>query len=124
MKNFSHQAAQGDVMFIRVAALPENLQLVPLPAEDGQHVVAHSETGHHHAVLEREDIQHFQEDPRHAKAMDLLRSFLVVGPSGPAKVEHHRETHTHETINLEPGVYEVRRQREYDPSAGWRVAAD
>jgi hypothetical protein len=34
-----------------------------------------------------------------------------------------RSFDTHETLNIPPGIYEVRRQREYVPE-GWRKAQD
>ncbi len=115
-KTFRLQAAQGDMLLRRVDSVPEGLEVIP--AVDGAHILAHSETGHHHSVLERPGVQHFQ------SAMDTLRSFLVIPEGDNVPVEHHREDHTHETVSLEPGAYEVIRQREFDASAGWRLAAD
>ena len=106
--------AQGDVMLIPVAALPEGL--VPARTENGAFIVTHSETGHHHIVMERPTVRMFND------VMDLFRSFLVI-EGEPADLEHLRPTDTHETVRLEPGIYEVRRQREYSP-AGWQRAAD
>ena len=40
-----------------------------------------------------------------------------------ADVVHLRDFHTHETVRLPRGVYEVRRQEEYTPQ-GWRRVAD
>lgn len=108
-----NQAAQGDVMFRRVDALPEGAK--PLNAEGGAFIVAHSETGHNHVVMERPGITYFS-------AMDDLRAFLIV-EGDPAPVEHRRSFDTHETIGLAPGIWEVRRQREYTPE-GFRRAAD
>lgn len=106
--------AQGDVMLIPVAALPEGQK--PAETENGAFIVTHSETGHHHVVMDRPGVQMFQD------TMDLFRSWLVI-EGEPAELEHLRSTDTHETVSLEPGVWEVRRQREYSPE-GWRRAAD
>jgi hypothetical protein len=38
-------------------------------------------------------------------------------------LRHLRQQDTHETLKIAPGIYEVRRQREYTPE-GWRRAAD
>ena len=108
-----NQAAQGDVMFRKIAALPEDA--VAAKAEKGAFVVAHSETGHNHIVLERAGVQYFS-------AMDEFRSYLIV-EGDPAPVEHQRSFDTHGTIGLSEGVWEVRRQREYTPE-GFRRAAD
>jgi len=107
--------AQGDVMLIPVAELPATGHS-PAKTEHGAFIVTHSETGHHHVVMERPGVQMFQD------TMDLFRSWLVV-EGQPADLEHLRSTDTHETIRLEPGVWEIRRQREYSPE-GWRRAAD
>lgn len=107
--------AQGDVMLIPVAALPATGH-APAGTENGAHIITHSETGHHHVVMERPGIQMFQDN------MDLFRSWLVIDGE-PADLDHLRATDTHETVRLEPGVWEVRRQREYAPE-GWQRAAD
>ncbi len=115
MKTFEKQAAQGDMMLIRIDKLPEGTK--PIPAEAGQHVLAHSETGHHHVVLERPGLQHLS-------GMDVLRSFLVVPEGEPVPLVHKRDHHTHETLMIPPGTYAVVRQREHDLTTGWRHAAD
>lgn len=107
------QAAQGDVMFRRIDALPANV--TPAKALNGAFVVAHSETGHNHIVMERPTVKMFA-------AMDEFRSYLVVEDK-PAEVEHQRSFDTHQTFALAPGIWEVRRQREYTPE-GFRRAAD
>lgn len=107
--------AQGDVMLIPVASLPANFGR-PVAAEKGALIVTHSETGHHHVVMERPGVEMFQD------AMNLFRGFLVI-EGEPADLEHLRSFDTHETLRLEPGVYEIRRQQEYSPE-GWRRAAD
>lgn len=114
MKQFSKIAAQGDMMLIKIDALP--VGMVPVTAIAGRFTLTHSESGHHHIVMERPDVRMFND------AMDLFRSFLVVENS-PVILEHLRPTDTHEPLQINPGIYEVRRQREYSP-AGWQRAAD
>lgn len=113
MKTFDKIAAQGDMMLIRIDALPGDAKAVK--AENGAFILTHSETGHHHVVKERPTVQFFS-------AMDEFRSYLVV-ENEPAVLEHLRPTDTHESLEIKPGIYEVRRQREYSP-AGWQRAAD
>lgn len=113
MKIIQTQAAQGDVMFRKIAELPSGLS--PAKSENGAFVVAHSETGHNHIVMERPTVRMFS-------AMDEFRSYLVV-EDHPATVEHQRGFDTHESFALSPGIWEVRRQREYTPE-GFRRAAD
>lgn len=114
MRSFQNVAAQGDMMLIRIDELPSNV--VPVKSENGRFILTHSETSHHHVVKERPDVRMFND------AMDIFRSFLVV-ENTPVMLEHLRATDTHEPLEIKPGVYEVRRQREYSP-AGWQRAAD
>lgn len=107
--------AQGDVMLIPVEAMPTGNFPIG-DKKNGAFVVTHSETGHDHIVMERPGVRMFQD------AMDQFRAFLVIEDE-PADLEHLRSHDTHETLRLEPGVWEVRRQREYAPE-GWRRAAD
>lgn len=102
------QGAQGDVLFRRIAALPKTgLKLVERGPQG--HVVAHSETGHHHVVPEAA-VAHFSSG-------DALLDFLEVPDTG-ATVIHLRNHDTHETLRLGGGSWEVRRQQEMTPE-GW-----
>jgi hypothetical protein len=109
MKSFSKTAAQGDVSFIKRQAVPTDARAVP--PENGIVVVTHSETGHNHVcLLDRESdepnvVMYETDNP--------LVAWLKV--NRPTVLEHQRPYDTHESIRFEPGVYEVRRQREYDP---------
>lgn len=114
MKTFNKVAAQGDLLLIRIDALPSHV-VQQLPT-NGQHVVAHSETGHHH-VVEASDVG-FYADPK-----DDMKSYLVVQGIIGAQLEHLRTFDTHETLLIPPGIFELRRQREYTPE-GWRRVED
>jgi len=113
MKTFKDIAAQGDMLIRRIEALPEDAK--PAEAFNGAFVLAHSETGHNHIVMERPGVRFFS-------AMDEFRSYLIV-EGEPAELQHQRSFDTHESLRIEPGIYEVRRQREYTPE-GFRRAAD
>jgi len=115
MKTFKSQAAQGDLLLRRIDTLPAGAEAVI--AEKGAYVLAHSETGHNHVVMERPNVRFYQD------RQDTFRSWLVVDGEESVPVEHQRDFHTHETIQVPPGIYEVRRQREYTPE-GFRRAAD
>lgn len=111
-KQFKTQAAQGDVLLRRIDKLPEGL--MPAKAEGGVFVVAHSETGHHHVVKERSA----------QLLIDKTNAFIAyLNVAEPCELEHLRDFDTHESLALEPGLYEVRRQVEYTPE-GWRRAQD
>ena len=103
---------QGDLMIRRIGKLPSGL--VPAKPENGNHIVAHSETGRHHVVKERSA----------QLLIDKTNAFIAyLDVAEPTVLEHLRSTDTHESYLLESGNYEVRRQREYVPE-GWRRAAD
>ena len=119
MKMMMQMAAQGDLLIRRIAddAIPAGAEEVA--PTGGRHVVAHSETGHHHYL--------------DATGVTLLRvpgdpmvAYLVIASDAEheyARLEHARPWDTHETIAIPPGTYELRRQREYTPE-GWRRVED
>lgn len=113
MKIVTKMAAQGDVMFRRVGVLPEK-GLSESPEVEGRLVVAHSETGHHHYLEVVPGMRHYV-------STDPTVAYLTL--EGEADVIHGRPHDTHETLRITPGVWEVRRQREYTP-AGWRRVED
>lgn len=106
--------AQGDLLLIPISNIPASAK--PAIVEGGHYIVAHSETGHHHVI-----------DARRAEvfeaADDKFIAYVRTLGDG-AEVEHKRDYHTHETINIRPNTtVEIRRQREYIPQ-GFRRAQD
>jgi hypothetical protein len=116
-ETFQNCAAQGDLMIRRIDELPAGLR--PMKTEGGRFIVAHSETGHHHVIAERPNVQVFVGD-------DPMVSYLQVIEATDATetlLEHLRDFHTHKTLAIPPGIFELRRQRENAPE-GWRRVAD
>jgi hypothetical protein len=112
MKTVKQIAAQGDVIFRKVASVPAGYE------ETEDLVVAHSETGHHHVASGN--------ITRYVSPEDVMVSFIVA--KGPVKIEHHRPWDTHEALELlQDGggdtTWEIRRQREHTPE-GWRRVED
>lgn len=116
MKSFTHMAAQGDFIILRIDAIPTDVETVD--PTNGKLVVAHSETGHDH-VMVADRVAAYK--PAGVKEVDLYQMFLAV--DAPTEINHLRSFDTHETLLVPPGNYEVRRQREY-VSEGFRRAAD
>lgn len=117
MKKFKNIAAQGDVLFRKVGAIPAHA--MPVTVKNGELIVTHSETGHHHVmVLDRESTPSVE--MFNAKDNPMLAWLKV---NRPTVLEHRRPHDTHDPILFGPGIYEVRRQREYTPE-GWRQVAD
>lgn len=116
-RTFQNQACQGDLLIRRVKIIPANLKSASVV--NGSFVVAESETHHHHVIDARPNVKVYDtEDP--------LLSYLEVIEATDATetlLRHLRGHDTHETILIPPGIYELRRQREWSPE-GWRRAAD
>ena len=111
MNTFENQAAQGDLLLRRINTIPAAAQRVD--PTNGRHVVAHSETGHHHTVPGDAELWRAPEDPM----VCYLRC------ESPIVLEHHRPWDTHAPIMVPAGTFELRRQREYTPE-GWRRVED
>lgn len=113
MKTFDKIAAQGDFLIMRVDRFPNNITAAK--AEGDLHVIAHSETGHNH-VMDATFVKAFK--PRKP---DIYTLFLQVDE--PTPITHLRSFDTHEPIMVPPGIYQIKRQREYTPE-GYRPAVD
>lgn len=108
-------AAQGDVMFIRVASLPSDAKLVE--QKGTRAIVAHSETGHHHTVDATGTKLYEWTDPN-VCFLQLTGEYV--------DVVHHRDYDTHAPIRLEGGpdsIWKIQRQSEWTPE-GWRQVQD
>ena len=104
---------QGDCILVPIKSIPAGADSIA--AKNGRFIVTHSETGHHHIVIERPDIQMFN-------GMDMFRDFLNVGDA-PAELVHLRDTHTHAPQTIAPGAWLIQRQAAYTPQ-GWERARD
>lgn len=109
MKTFVSNAAQGEISIRRIDALPANIK--PTEKERGMWIIGHSETHHDH-VLVAENPQVF-ECTNPPAGMRILYAVL----DQAADLVHMRGHDTHETIHHEPGIYEYRLGREFDPYA-------
>lgn len=116
MKTFLKTAAQGEALFRRIDAAPDSL--VDVAPVDGQVIIAHSETGHHHVMSADTVTLH---RPAEGVAVPEGLEILYAIVREPTALEHLRPHDTHEPILFEPGVYEIRRQREYTPEGFRRV---
>jgi len=119
MKEIKKSGAQGDVIFRRVKALPNGVVEKKI---EGEIIVAHSETGHHHVAESPGEVAFFS-------TKDPLVSYLRV-KGEYADIVHHRPWDTHETLRLLSDgtgegetIWEIGRQREWTPE-GYRIVAD
>lgn len=102
-------ANQGEIRIDRLEALPA-YDVKPFTERTAKgHIISHSEQGHHHIlggdceVMERTDAP---------AGMRILRA-IVEKPT----TLFQDATTPHEPVNLEPGIYEFRIKREFDPFA-------
>ena len=151
MKTFKNCACQGELMFTRVDKLPKKVKLTPVDSTpNGRIIVGHSETGHHHYVMENVDYSPGEE-------MSLLNSVLaetkargktneaIKATMDKASVSffstedpnvnylkvagkfvdliHDRSFDTHETLRIPHGLFKVTHQQEFTPS-GWQKVQD
>jgi len=121
MKTFKRIAAQGEAYIMRLN--PDSLSQIELEdaktAEGDKHIIAHSETGHHH-VMDRDKVEVYRPKTKDStKAVDVL--YMIV--KEPTSLDHLRPYDTHESIMFEPGEYKVTLQQEYTPE-GYRRVAD
>ena len=96
---------QGDILLVPIDDVPRNAKAVR--RENGKLILAHGKvTGHHHAF--DVDVTNVELVTKEGPEQLYL---MVHGVTAPLT---HQE---HATIDVAPGVYEVRRQREYSPEA-------
>lgn len=114
MKTFNIQACQGDLLIQRIDALPKHCIDDKSSVFSDHIVLAHSETGHHHVV-----------DSSSAKLfIDSENPFVMfLHVEKKTELSHLRNFDRHESLLLDEGFYQVRRQREY-VSEGFRPAQD
>jgi hypothetical protein len=111
---------QGDILLVPVEKVPDGLSEVP--REDGKIVLAEGEaTGHLHAI-EDEKATFLAKDPD--SPMDrylVVKEAEAIAAEAAGVALTHPE---HDTVTLEPGAYEVRRQQEYSQAGGIDLVAD
>jgi hypothetical protein len=112
MRTIDKAAAQGEIYIRHIDNPPANFLAggTPLAVEKGRFIIGHSETGHHH-VIERGGVD-VVEMPSPSAGIRLLR-LIVKDPR--KELIHERGHDTHEALGFEPGAYEIRIGREYDP---------
>ncbi len=121
MRTFTKVAAQGEITIRRLGeGLGTKTGYTELKPEHGKFVIGHSETGHHHVLDRVEGVQVFTKDQA-PEGMKVLYAIL----DEPTSLDHLRPHDTHESLLLEPGEYEFRIAREFDPYAELaRISAD
>lgn len=108
MKKIGKHYRQGDVLTIKVDAVPSDV--TPVAREGGRVVLAHGElTGHAHTIADK---------GASLKTTEAGRMYLEITGTELAELKHEE----HKTIPHEVGKYRVVRQTEYSPQALRNVA--
>lgn len=138
MEIINDVAAQGDILFIRVDRLPEG---AVLQAADGDPIVAHSESGHHHIVraFSGYRVEHYVVDAmtsavrivrkreRLTEIADSATAAIDIALAGASALHEKAGPDAHEAFGLacegEEAIYQINRQEELRPE-GWARVQD
>lgn len=101
--------AQGEVTIIKIDALPEKMNTKPVERTAKGFIVSHSEQGHHHLLSGGDVMERTSDVPA---GMQMLYAVLE-------KPERFFQDTAipHGEYELNPGIYEMRIAREFDPFA-------
>ena len=114
MKNYIGD--QGEISIFKINALPEGAKLEAVKRDQKGFIISHSKSGSHH-LLERGEVKE-RIDVR--EGMRVLYAIV----KEPTKL-FQDAADAHGSYDLEPGIYEFRIAREYDPFAEQaRMVAD
>lgn len=122
-------AAQGDLLIVSLSLAAANGMKIDEPnfeivaPPQGGHIVAHSETGHHHVLV---PVTGYPAPAlfRNKKLPDPeMQAIVRIGEGGLGKVEHRRDFFTHGEIVLPSGNWVLARQGRPTPE-GWKKVQD
>lgn len=108
MQKFEYAGAQGEVNSYRIDAVPEGC--TPVQAENGLLIVGHSESGHHHGFRDDGSVTLLERTKDVPAGMRILYAII----EAPSELMHDAGG-AHEGLLHEPGIYELRISREYNP---------
>jgi hypothetical protein len=101
-------AQQGEAKIFRIDALPAGIQTrSPQLDPTGAAIISHSESGHHHVISGADVLERTDNIPA---GMAILYAIV----RNPTALRQNADS-PHGEIKLDPGLYEIRVSREYDP---------
>lgn len=101
--------AQGEIYARKIDTLPTELTTFTERSKTGEWVISHSESGHHH-LLGAEGVDVLERTMDVPKGMRILYAIV----KEPTRLYQDAAT-PHDAHQIEPGIYEFRIAREYDP---------
>lgn len=109
-EHIGEQERQGDLLFVRIQPFDQNVVGKVFAPRTDNVIMEGEKTGHHHVLQEGVVLRApSQLSPNVAESLGLhQQSHALLHLEKPTTVEHPE----HGAVKLEPGYYEVRRQRE------------
>lgn len=101
--------AQGEITIIKIDAIPAGIETRAVERTGKGWIISHSESGNHHVLTCGDVLERTSGVP---EGMQVLYALL----DAPAALVQDAPV-PHEGYDLDPGVYEFRISREYDPFA-------
>lgn len=98
---------QGEVRIIKIDALPEGMQTKPAERIAKGFVISHSESGHHHCVTGGDVMERIDNVP-----VGMQKFYAIL--ENPEEFVQDA-ANPHGGYKLDPGIYEFRVSREFDP---------
>lgn len=103
-------AQQGEAKVFRIDVLPKDMATrAALRDAYGAAIISHSEQGHHHVIAGAEVLERTDSVP---PGMAILYAIVKTATA----LKQNAAT-PHKEIPLDPGLYEIRVSREFDPFA-------
>lgn len=99
---------QGEVKVIKIDVLPDGLKANSVEKIGSAWIISHSEKGHHHVIDGNVEVLERVENV--PAGMRILYA-LVKEPTALKQLAPDE----HGKVALEPGIYELRRAREFNP---------
>lgn len=100
---------QGEVRIVRIDALPACMTTKPVAKSAGGYIISHSESGHHHLLSGGEVMERTDNVPA---GMQVFYALLDKPESFAQDAAN-----PHGSYEMNPGIYEMRVSREFDPFA-------
>lgn len=99
---------QGEVRIVKIDALPEGMETAPAERIEAGWIISHSESGNHHVLTDGDVMERTDKVPTGMR-------ILYAAVEQATTLRQDAGGTPHEAFNLEPGFYEFRISREYDP---------
>ena len=101
--------AQGEIYGRKIETLPDGLTPFKEKNAKGEWIISHSESGHHH-LMAADGVEVLERTTDVPEGMRILLAIV----KEPTRL-YQDAANPHEAHDIEPGIYELRIAREYDP---------